>query len=369
MDSPYESLTTGPRTTSNDPTYPVPTKFQNPDVILRSSDNIEFRAHMSTLSQASQFFQGMFDIPTPVGISPEDGQFFKDGLPIVVMTETHRTVENLLRLCYQKDDPVIENFQEARDTVSAMIKYEMDEKWSEWMKAILVTFAEKEPWRLYAFALHLCRIASHAPRRMEECAREAARMTLRYQLPLFPTGPHPDGTWDNVSTTWGNPTPGTDDIHPDDLTRLLSYHKVCRIRLLEMTITGDLIVRTGKHWVFLHPCASCTTSDVLMVMLFDLVNRMYGRAAQWWMPYFERMKEAVQQRPCGNAIESRELWSDLVKDLRSTCGQCSEMAALEMPEFVALLSQEVDKAVAEVSHALFRVRTNEVLNTTRFGWR
>lgn len=314
-------------------TYTVPPEFQNPegaDIILRSSDDVDFRTHMSVLSKSSQVFQGMLDIPTPHMMEIDGAPHVE--LPVVDMTEAHGTLDNILRLCYNSiNDPIMHSFEEARDTVAAMTKYEMDEKWSEWMKSTLVSFAQQEPWSLYAFALHLSRIASHFPVRMEHVARSAARCILR-------------------STALDFIDPAADAIHLPDKQRLLTYHSNCKIRLTEMMITGDLIIRTGSHWSWLHPCDICPPSTTLMVMIIDETKKTSGYANAWWMAYLERAKEGVNLRPCGAIIESQVVWMDLVDNLFSTCAKCSLQAMQEMPEFVRLFSQEVDKAAAEVSY-------------------
>lgn len=51
------------------------------DVILRSSDGIDFRMFKVLLSFASPFFEGMFDLPQPTNPSNLDDT--KDGLPLI----------------------------------------------------------------------------------------------------------------------------------------------------------------------------------------------------------------------------------------------------------------------------------------------
>lgn len=314
-------------------TYTVPNEFQNPegaDIILRSSDGVEFRTHMSVLSKESQVFQGMFDLPMPNKMDV-DGEL-PGALPAVDMEESHGTLDNILRLCYNSTNaPIMHSFEEARDTVAAMTKYEMDEKWSEWMKKTLVSFALQEPWNVYAFALHLSRITSHFPVRMEHAARAAARCILRSSALEFVE-------------------PAADSVHLPDKQRLLKYHTNCKVRLTEMMITGDLIVRTGTHWSWLQHCEVCPQSTTLMVMLLDETTGAGGHVNAWWMAYLERAKQGVNTRPCGAVLESQALWIDLVEGLSATCTKCSQSAMQEMPEFVKLFSHEVNKAAAEVSY-------------------
>ena len=84
---------------SDDSTYAAaPFDHAKADIILRSSDNIDFRVFKLFLSLASPFFETLFDIPQP---DEENGdQEIKDGLVVVPVTEDSKTLDALLRFCY-----------------------------------------------------------------------------------------------------------------------------------------------------------------------------------------------------------------------------------------------------------------------------
>jgi len=69
---------------------PAPSPFDrtNADVILHTSDDVEFRVHRIILSMASSFFDTMFSLPQS-GSSSD--------LQSVDVTEDSRTMETLLR--------------------------------------------------------------------------------------------------------------------------------------------------------------------------------------------------------------------------------------------------------------------------------
>ncbi|KAI0318752.1 hypothetical protein OF83DRAFT_1170801 [Amylostereum chailletii] len=80
---------------------------EDADIILRSLDNVDFRAHRLLLSKASPIFKDIFSLPS----SPPSGSFSalfhaetsddtKDGLPVVTMAEDQHILETLLRFCY-----------------------------------------------------------------------------------------------------------------------------------------------------------------------------------------------------------------------------------------------------------------------------
>lgn len=72
----------------------APSDDRKADVILRSSDNVDFQYYKLLLSIASpSFFGGMFSLPQP----QETGGEMKDELPVIRVTENQRM---LLKMCY-----------------------------------------------------------------------------------------------------------------------------------------------------------------------------------------------------------------------------------------------------------------------------
>ena len=109
---------------SDDSTYAAaPFDHAKADIILRSSDNIDFRVFKLFLSLASPFFETLFDIPQP---TEENGdQEIKDGLVVVPVAEGSKTLDALLRFCYPctlADDPKLEVLKDAMDVLEAARK-------------------------------------------------------------------------------------------------------------------------------------------------------------------------------------------------------------------------------------------------------
>ncbi|OBZ73994.1 hypothetical protein A0H81_06318 [Grifola frondosa] len=105
----------------------------NADVIFTSSDGVQFRAHKIILSEASSFFDGRSCIP---------------------VTETSTVLENLLRLCYPIDDPLLVDIESVRATLEAAMKYDMQEA-IKLTKTRLINFIHTAPLRVYAIACRL----------------------------------------------------------------------------------------------------------------------------------------------------------------------------------------------------------------------
>src|ERR1700684_792202 len=76
--------------------------FDSPDtdVILRSSDKVDFRVFKMFIAFASPIFKDIFALPQASKGKSVGEDEMKHHLPIIQMTESSRTIENLLKLCY-----------------------------------------------------------------------------------------------------------------------------------------------------------------------------------------------------------------------------------------------------------------------------
>ena len=95
------------------------------DIVLHSSDNVDFCVFKLVLSLASPVFETLFDIPQPVEESR--GQEIRDGLAVVPMVEDSKTLNALLCFCYPytlTDDSKL--LQDALDVLNAAKKYSLD---------------------------------------------------------------------------------------------------------------------------------------------------------------------------------------------------------------------------------------------------
>lgn len=78
----------------------APYDFQSPDadVILRSSDEKEFRVHKVILSHSSPVFQGMFGLPQPTE-SPQ--------IPTIDVLESSDILEPFIQYLYPRHPPKV----------------------------------------------------------------------------------------------------------------------------------------------------------------------------------------------------------------------------------------------------------------------
>ena len=84
-----------PQDQTNPTTTPPPT-FEVPDanIIIRSSDLIDFRVHKSVLAMSSPFFKDLLSLP-----QPSDSET-SDGLPVIELSEDSELLHTLVSMLY-----------------------------------------------------------------------------------------------------------------------------------------------------------------------------------------------------------------------------------------------------------------------------
>lgn len=134
------------------------------DLILRSSDEVEFQIHRYAMTMASPVFQNVLSLPQPA--DPLNGP------PVVDLPEDSRTLYTILRICYPVLDPKIDTIELARSVLDAALKYDMVVV-VDYCKRALRSLAKSQPLRVYAIActigaettarLAVREIVAHAP--------------------------------------------------------------------------------------------------------------------------------------------------------------------------------------------------------------
>jgi hypothetical protein len=89
------------------------------DVIIRSSDLVDFRTNTLLLSASSPLFADMFNLP-----QPPDHEVIA-GLPVVRLLEDAETVNGLLRTLYPVPSVAPARFDKALGLLAAAQKYQM----------------------------------------------------------------------------------------------------------------------------------------------------------------------------------------------------------------------------------------------------
>ena len=318
----------------------APFDHQLADVILRSSDNIDFRVFKLFLSLASPVFETMFGLPQPSeGVDP-DGET-KDGLPVVPVSEDSKTLDVLLRFCYPStlaEDPSLENFTVATEVLEAAKKYSLDAIERLVSKALFTP----EILEIDSFP---CFVVARRAGLREQCAL-AAEYSLRG--PLIPTR-----------------FEGIQLISSIDLLTLLTYHQNCANAVLEL--------QTDLTWIRSH-----YQQDNAITWMFgcgasngtyghpDLGRSASGRYSlfggfggnqvptTWWEDFMNDTFMGLRDRPCAQTVEKGA--EDAIRKFRRTyphCTRCPPVISDGMQDFVKLFKNKVEEATAKVSFIPF----------------
>jgi hypothetical protein len=151
--------------TSARPSTPVVVPFEptisypDGDLILRSSDGIQFTVHKLLLQLGSDVFSTMLSLPQPGG-----------AVQTVELSEDAETIDVLLRWIYPiEDKPTITSLDEVALYLPIALKYEIHSALSDLRSALGSRVAAVNPLRAYAIAVKNDCV---------EGAREAARLVV-----------------------------------------------------------------------------------------------------------------------------------------------------------------------------------------------
>ncbi|TFY61500.1 hypothetical protein EVJ58_g4470 [Rhodofomes roseus] len=288
---------------------PFPFNRATADVILRSSDRVDFRVRRGILAEASGFFEDMFQLPQPaVGRSLEET---RDALPIVDMEEDSSTLERLLRLCYPGNTPKIEDLDDLRPVIRAAVKYDMPQV-LDTLKGDLRSFADAYPVRVYALALVF---------KFEDEVRVAAKSFLAF----------PVESADARELA---------EITGKQFNDLLKYHRACSAKATPVANNPSSWAQQTDVW-FTAAKSHGATASCQRSALGNCV------ASSWWTNYMIGSAAIVKTTPSGKAllVDGR---TDVALREAATCAICKYSALEQMRRFVRQFAQKVDEAVAEV---------------------
>ncbi|KAF9818274.1 hypothetical protein IEO21_02902 [Rhodonia placenta] len=295
------------------------------DVILRSSDLVDFHVRKAILAEASPFFDVMFHMPQPSAPKLEDTDY-KNGPPVIPMTEDSRTLDIILRICYPVQQVEIRDVETLRPVLEAVLKYDMDSV-MEVVKSQMRIIAAEVPLRIYALALVLG---------LNEEVRFAARCSLAHSVQTVRV-------------------PEFEEITAAAYCRLLDYRKRCSDAAEPLASGKNLDWLPNRQWIFLSssrnnarrpgvPEHSCSEGDIVTVQNNLMRTTHYTR--QWWWDHLSSIQQVTDETPSGKAVI--EAGVDEAVRVASSCRVCAPLVGQDMRAFVDLYAAEVDKAVSQI---------------------
>jgi hypothetical protein len=279
--------------------------FDDPDadIILRSSDNVDFRIFKQFLTYASPVFRAMFSLPQ---VSQGDNSNeMKYGLPIIQVSEKRNTLERLLLMCYPDNEmlPDIEKLEDVHALLQAAIKYNMGrvEKGVR-RRLIAPCFLNTASVRVFAIACQY---------QLEEEARVAARSTVGKPMIGRPLAKE------------------LDLVTGRQICELLHYHEKCIDMIKEMPLDS----------LDASQCSNCRDRGI------DGESTIYGGGVL--ESYMQRVAGAMSDQTWDETKEKTLLQAAYMEV--SNCSKCCTMRFADGGDLHTFLKGKINDAMCKVS--------------------
>jgi hypothetical protein len=309
-------------------TFGPPFDDTNADIILRSSDRVDFMVYGVILSKASPVFETMFTFPQPATDTRSTPQ---DLRPIVVLAEHSKILATLLFAIYPPTLPACVgplSLSDHIDVLDMARKYDM----AATSRRFLIDFQASEALR----DNHLQAFYAAYRRELREAADIAARESLKHPLVLDAIG----GVLQCIDGPF--------------LYMLWKFHRACSAIAVK-TISDHKykwIPNTKRNWWSATPgcCASLSCCCPKVEFWFGPDGSKSVRLSNWsthpaWGHYVDRAVEALKTHPCSEAITNQAIL--LPSYQAEMCSGCRKQIA-GLSEFSRYLGEEVDRVVSNV---------------------
>lgn len=282
----------------------APFDDQNADIVLRSSDKVDFRVYSLILSLASSFFKQAFTLPQP---DPP-----RSDANLIDVAEDSIVLDKLLRCCYPGLEPVFKSAGELSPVIDAMAKYAMDNLFDR-AKRILSGFSDNDPVRVFAI--------SHRYG-WKDMAVTAAKNTTSFRLPF--------AFVDELN-----------HVPIKEYHTLVGYHSRCSNAVLGMFEGFGSMC----DWVHDYPCEEHD------INWYDDGGEGISDRRYWVQLYMSQMCAQLQARPSMNTFSNSQWIVDIALTEATACQICSKLAGQEflpwVDTFRQLLQQKLDNVRPE----------------------
>ncbi|KAI0255769.1 hypothetical protein BJV78DRAFT_1173189 [Lactifluus subvellereus] len=301
------------------------------DVILRSSDGVDFRVFKIILSLASPIFADMFSIPQPV----PNGSHAEP--PVVTLSEDSKTLDFVLRHLYPVEHPKEIELRDACTLIEFARKYQV-KVLGHVVARSLTDAIESDPTGVYAIAVTYGEA---------DIAIKAARSSLKRPISHL----KPSQLQCATAVLYGE---------------LIQYHIACGEAASAVTSQREWFPCEidGYEWCpvgspedryqYADPmipiCKTCVTQDVIWAQhdtcdldrfSFEYAMKRYGPRCVW--NYLHRSALVLARHPTAEAVATEAF---LMVSL--DCPNCPSGTRKDMLEFIEIFATEIENAVEGV---------------------
>jgi hypothetical protein len=300
------------------------------DLIIESSDSVQFRTYKVLLALASPVFRDMFSMPQGefdmVAISNSSNRS-ESQPPSIELLEDAQSIRAMLSFCDPRTFLDELQFTEINDIVRAFSvahKYQMA-TYTSFLLHKLLPHIPKSPLRVYAIACQNADNVSYL-----RIATTAARELSRHKLPLPKEMPKPIEL-SSISAAF--------------LESLYSYHAACKEAAQEALKTRSAWY-TGPRPLGNSLATSCQCVKIPPTPGTASTGGAPPSVLQaWWIELIRCAGNALNDIPSGEVIMTGEFaYEGIFKD---SCLVCKEKQR-NLHFFYRALAEKVDEAVAKV---------------------
>lgn len=286
------------------------------DIILRSSDGVNFHVFKLILSLVSPVFQGMFMLPQDISQSDVSS------VPIVPMAESSTILESLLLLCYPAATPTFNSLEDAKAVLDAARKYVMITALSRAKDLVFGQFMPVDPLGLYALS---CMFG------WQQHARMAATQTLGINLKDLGRP--------------GSEFAGMRDISAFDYHKLLVYHYDCGV---VAQAVGESLSWLGSssNDMCMWRCGSGRACASVRSLHIAKLGRLL--ITPWFDEYIVSSGKELYARPCESILLESASYNRAINKALA-CSYCRSTVVESMDKFRTLYVAQVRKVIANVS--------------------
>ena len=301
--------------------------FNDPraDLVLRSSDDVNFFVFKLILSLASSVFADMFTLPLPA--APQNSS---DDPPVAQLPEDAETIDMALRYCYPVQSPEVVTLRDARILMEFERKYQVDVIKPSLMRFLTDTI-DRDPVSIYALA---------SAYEYQDIAAQALQSSL--MVPIYRLH-SPDL---QSSTT------------REQYEALIYYHISCG-RVASAVSMRRKWIPEGGTLTTTSPggndfgCSVCIMPDFVQPDHRSITR--YGPRYLW--NYLHRSALVLAHHPDADAITKEAF---VLKDMK--CDDCKIKKRLEMLEcsqaFAAEIGRVIEQVGSHLSHFLLKPLNN-----------
>ncbi|KAJ6632316.1 hypothetical protein B0H10DRAFT_11862 [Mycena sp. CBHHK59/15] len=265
------------------------------DVILRSSDGVDFHVYRVVLSLASPVFRDMFKLPQP----KDDPR-----VPIVSMWESALVLDRMLRFCYPGAEPVVDTLDQLREILEvALLKYDM-QFIVPFGKRYLQAYILLDPVAVFAIA---CR------HEWKDVALQAAKKSLRIPLRAFRIAPP-------VHLKY---------ITADRYHTLLQYHAECgKVAKAATSSLKWMAYSDELPWLTCNQDPEVCPDDT---GIWDLADLLGGKITSWFKAYLRNVGEVLAAAPTAR-LDGPDLLGAPIKEMVE-CPFCRQNGFQQLMNF------------------------------------